>query len=242
MALNTILSHPDQNSYVTVAEANDYLLTKQGYDVWASLSTAKKEAFLKQAALQMNELRYKAYEVYDRDKDYRREQNLAFPRVEYNSLHYGNATSATATTVSILQLAGQQYLADDVLNGGTVVIREGTGRGQTLAITDWDSATGTATVSGWTVQPDTTSGILFIKPVDNKVKYAQIEQAYFLSQYKDEDILNIISGVESYRIGDLSETYGGANVRFALVGGRPFSPLAQSLLTGLIDTTGYITY
>jgi hypothetical protein len=85
MALNTILSHPEQNSYVTVAEANDYLLTKQGYDAWAALSTAKKEAFLKQAALQMNEIRYKAYEVYDRDKDYRKSQNLAFPRVDYNS-------------------------------------------------------------------------------------------------------------------------------------------------------------
>jgi hypothetical protein len=242
MALNTILSHPEQNSYVTVAEANDYLLTKQGYDVWAFLSTAKKEAFLKQSALQMNELRYKGEEVYDRDKDYRREQKLAFPRVYYNTLNYGNVSSATATTVSVLQLGGQSYLADDVLNGGTVVVRDGAGRGQVVTITDWTSSTGTATVAGWTTQPDTTSSVLFIAPVDDKVKYAQIEQAYFLSQYKDEDILNIISGVESYRIGDLSETYGGANVRFALVGGRPFSPLAQSLLTGLIDTTGYITY
>jgi|31_taG_2_1085359.scaffolds.fasta_scaffold63228_1 hypothetical protein len=75
MALNTILSHPDQDSYVTIAEANDYLAIKQNYSHWAGLTTTQKEGFLKQAALQMDQLRYKGYEVYHTDKDYRREQN-----------------------------------------------------------------------------------------------------------------------------------------------------------------------
>jgi hypothetical protein len=242
MALNTILSHPDQNSYVTVAEADEYLAVKQGFNNWDALSTLQKEGFLKASALQMNELRFRGVEIYDRAKDYRREQNLAFPRLRYGDIQYGNATSSTSTSVSILQLANQQYLPDDVFNGGVAVIREGTGRGQTVAITDWVSSTGTATVASWTTQPDTTSAISLILPVDDKVKYAQIEQAYFLSQYKDEDILNMISGVESYRIGDLSETYSPNTVQFALVGGRPFSPLAQQALKGLIDITGYIHY
>jgi len=133
-------------------------------------------------------------------------------------------------------------LPDDVFNGGVAVVREGTGRGQTVAITDWVSSTGTATVASWSIQPDTTSAISLILPVDDKVKYAQIEQAYFLSQYKDEDILNMISGVQSYSIGDLSETYSPNTVQFALVGGRPFSPLAQQALKGLIDVTGYMHY
>ena len=242
MALNTILSHPDQDSYVTIAEANDYLAIKQNYSHWAGLSTIQKEGFLKQAALQMDQLRYKGYQVYHTDKDYRREQNLAFPRVNIERLYYGNVSSATSTTVSVLQLSAQQYLADDVLNGGAVVVREGTGRGQVKAITDWSTATGTATVAGWDVQIDTTSQVLFIAPVDKKIKHAQIEQAYFLSRYQDEDVLNVISGVNSYRIGDLSETYGTDSVRFALVGGMPFSPLANQLLQGLIDTTGYMHY
>ena len=242
MALNTILSHPDQDSYVSIAEANDYLAIKQNYSHWAGLSTVQKEGFLKQAALQMDQLRYKGYKVYYTDKDYRREQNLAFPREGIEKLHHGNVSSATSTTVSVLQLGGQQYLADDVLNSGVAVIREGTGRGQVRAITDWTSSTGTATVSGWDIQPDTTSQVLFIAPVDKKIKNAQIEQAYFLSRHQDEDILNIISGVNSYKIGDLSETYGTDSVRFALVGGMPFSPLANQLLQGLIDTTGYMHY
>lgn len=242
MALNTIVSHPDQNSYATIAEANDYLATKKKYNEWSVLSDTTKEAFLKQSALQMNELRYKGCEIFDRPKDYRREQNLAFPRGYIDMIYNGNASSSTSTSVSILQLANQQYLADDVLNGGAVVVREGTGRGQVVAITDWTMATGTATVASWTTQPDATSQIMLIAPVEDKIKYAQIEQAFFLSQYQDEDIMNILSGVESYRIGDLSETYSPDNVRFALVGGRPFSPLAQQALQGLIDITGYITY
>jgi len=242
MALNTILSHPDQDSYVTIAEANDYLAVKQNYSHWAGLSTLQKEGFLKQAALQMDQLRYKGTQVYETDKDYRREQNLAFPRQGIERLYFGNASSSTSTTVSVLQLSAQQYLADDVLNGGTVVIREGTGRGQVKTITDWTSFTGTATVASWDIQPDTTSQVLFIAPVDKKIKHAQIEQAYFLSRYQDEDVLNVISGVNSYRIGDLSETYGTDSVRFALVGGMPFSPLANQLLQGLIDTTGYMHY
>jgi hypothetical protein len=241
MALNTILSHPDQDSYVTVTEADAYLASKKNYASWNG-STAQKENFLKQAALQMNDLRYKGYEVYDTDKDYRREQNLAFPRVNIDKIYYGNVSSATSTTVSILQLANQQYLGDDVLNGGAVVVREGTGRGQIRAITDWTSSTGTATVLAWTTPLDTTSQVAFIAPVDKKIKHAQMEQAYFLSLYRDEDIMNIITGVSSYRIGDLSETYGMDNVRFALVGGLPFSPVASQSLAGLIDTTGYITY
>jgi hypothetical protein len=242
MALNTILSHPDQNSYVTIAEANDYLAIKQNYLHWAGLSTTQKEGFLKASALQMNELRFRGSEIYDRAKDYRKGQNLAFPRLRYGDVQYGNATSSTSTSVSILQLANQQYLPDDVFNGGVAVIREGTGRGQTVAITDWVSSTGTAIVASWTTQPDTTSAISLILPVDDKVKYAQIEQAYFLSQYKDEDVLNMISGVQSYNIGDLSETYSPSTVQFALVGGRPFSPLAQQSLKGLIDVTGYMHY
>jgi translation elongation factor P/translation initiation factor 5A len=241
MALNTILSHPDQDSYVTVAEADAYLASKKNFMAWNG-STAQKEEFLKHAALQMNELRYKGYAVYDTDKDYRREQNLAFPRVNIDRIYYGNASSSTSTTVSVLQLANQQYLADDTLNGGAVVVREGTGRGQIRAITDWNSATGTATVATWTTALDTTSQVAFISPVDKKIKHAQMEQAYFLSLYRDEDIMNIITGVSSYRIGDLQETYGMDSVRFALVGGLPFSPVASQALAGLIDTTGYITY
>lgn len=241
MALNTILSHPDQDSYVTVAEADAYLASKKNYAAWNG-STTQKENFLKSAALQMNDLRYKSYEVYYTDKDYRREQNLAFPRVNIDKIYYGNASSATSTSVSVLQLANQQYLADDSLNGGVAVVREGTGRGQIRAITDWTSSTGTATVAAWTTALDTTSQVAFIAPVNKKIKHAQMEQAYFLSLYRDEDIMNIISGVSSYRIGDLQETYGMDSVKFALVGGLPFSPVASQALAGLIDTTGYITY
>ena len=131
---------------------------------------------------------------------------------------------------------------DDVFNGGSVIIQEGTGKGQTVAITDWDYATGTGTVAGWAIQPDNTSQVLLVLPVDKKVKYAQMEQAYFLALSRDKQIEDIMTGVSSYKIGDLSETYDKSMLTDTLVNGVPFSNIALANLKGLIDRTGYIAY
>ncbi len=65
----------------------------------------------------------------------------------------GTAQSATATT---LVLAAASAFADDELNGAVVVITGGTGVGQSRVITDYDSATDTATVDAWTTTPSGT--------------------------------------------------------------------------------------
>jgi hypothetical protein len=66
----------------------------------------------------------------------------------------GTLQSATATT-AVLR-AGASF-GDDVLIGATLHITGGTGVGQRAIITDWVSATDTATVATWTVTPDNTS-------------------------------------------------------------------------------------
>lgn len=242
MALNTILSHPDQDSYVTVAEADSYLIAKPQYNTWASLSTSVKEAYLKASARQMDSFRYKSIKLYEKAKDYRQGQGLAFPRYFFEDLFQGRVVSATATTFTINDYLTSENTADDVFNGGSVIIQEGTGKGQTLAITDWVYSTGTGTVAGWSVQPDTTSQVLLILPVDKKVKYAQMEQAYFLALSRDKQIEDIMTGVSSYKIGDLSETYDKSMLTDTLVNGVPFSNMALANLRGLIDRTGYIAY
>jgi hypothetical protein len=66
--------------------------------------------------------------------------------------------AAQAGTASTIQLVATSAFADDELNGNIISIVNGTGRGQTRAITDYDSATDTATVApNWDTTPDATS-------------------------------------------------------------------------------------
>ncbi len=63
----------------------------------------------------------------------------------------GTAQAATGTT---LQLRSAAAFADDELIGATILIVSGTaGAGQARVITDYDSATDTATVDTWTTTP-----------------------------------------------------------------------------------------
>lgn len=243
MALNTILSHPDQDSYVTVAEADSYLSIKTQHTVWSSLNTTAKEGYLRQAAIQMDSFRYKSIKLYDKAKDYRLEQGLAFPRYFPQDLFYGRVVSATATTFKINDYLTSENTPDNVFNGGSVIIQEGTGRGQTLAITDWVYSTGTGTVASWTTRPDSTSQVLLVLPIDKKVKYAQMEQAFFLAQLQQSNIEDVLLGLTSYKIDDLSETYDYKSLASTLVvNGMPFSESAHGFLKGLVDRTGYIAY
>lgn len=70
-------------------------------------------------------------------------------------LAVGTAQSGGTSTI---QLASATSFADDVLNRTMVHIIAGTGLGQSRLITDWVSATDTATVNkAWTINPDATS-------------------------------------------------------------------------------------
>lgn len=243
MALNTILSHPAQDSYVTVTEADNYLTVKTQHTIWSSLNTTAKEGYLRQAAIQMDSFRYKSTKLYDKAKDYRLEQGLAFPRYFTEDLFYGRVVSATATSFTIHDYLTSENTPDDVFNGGSVIIQEGTGKGQTVAITDWDYATGTGTVASWTVRPDSTSQVLLILPISSRVKYAQMEQAFFLAQLQQSNIEDVLLGLTSYKIDDLSETYDYKSLASTLVvNGMPFSESAHGFLKGLVDRTGYIAY
>lgn len=73
---------------------------------------------------------------------------------ELGILESGTLQSATGTT-AVLRSATS--FADDLVIGATLAITGGTGSGQQRLITDWVSATDTATVETWTTTPDNTS-------------------------------------------------------------------------------------
>jgi len=67
----------------------------------------------------------------------------------------GTAQGGTASTI---QLAAGETFGDDILNGCVVKIISGTGAGQARVITDYTSATDTATVTpNWTTNPSSDS-------------------------------------------------------------------------------------
>lgn len=71
-----------------------------------------------------------------------------------NVIDSGTAQAATSTT---LQLRAGASFADDEIIGATIVIRSATaGAGQARQITDYVSATDTATVAAWTTTPSGT--------------------------------------------------------------------------------------
>lgn len=67
----------------------------------------------------------------------------------------GTMQAGSTGTTAVLR-AGASF-ADDVMNGATIFITGGTGIGQRRLVTDWVSATDTATVDAWNTTPDNTS-------------------------------------------------------------------------------------
>jgi hypothetical protein len=73
----------------------------------------------------------------------------------FGDITHGTLQSATSSTAV---LASATSIADDLINNVQLEITGGTGAGQQRVVTDWVSATDTATVSpNWTVTPDNTS-------------------------------------------------------------------------------------
>lgn len=234
MALITTPTHPDANSYVTLAEAEALLANRSDVAEWAALTDEQKEALLKLATQHIDTLRFFHKKVYRVAQDYRREQNLEFPRDNHH-MPAGVVDSATATTIVDNALANLQNYPDDYFNGWAVVIKEGTGKGQVVLITDFVSATGTISVASWTTQPDTTSQYRLVPKIKDDVKRATVEQAIYISKGGGDRARLQSEGVTEYKIGDLMEKFGGSSMRSGKV---PISDESRGYLTGLITRLG----
>jgi hypothetical protein len=76
MTLITTIGAEDADSYVTLAEADSYIETREGFnfDEWDNLEDEAKEWRLTLAALILNNLKYRGVKAS-------KEQNLSFPRI-----------------------------------------------------------------------------------------------------------------------------------------------------------------
>ncbi len=234
--LNAIPTHPEANSYLTLAEANDLMNNRSSMSAeWTALTDDQKEKVLIIATRQIDTLRFFHELIYRTPQDYRNKQALKFPRT--NTREYSGKVDSVSTNYLIdADLANRQDLPDDYYNKGAVIIYSGTGKGKTYGVTDFDMATGKVTIDG-TFSPaiDDTSWYRLVEAVPVEVKYACLEQALYIINGGGERAKLQSEGVQSYSIGDLSETFGDGG------GGSmnlPLSTEAKGYLSRLISRIG----
>ena len=235
--LNTIPSHPDANSYATIEEANAYFDNRSGVENWSKLTEDVKTAALQLATKQIDSMRFFGEQLFDEAKYYRRKQALAFPREEDES-YMGTVESVGANYLVCSGLADKTYLPNDFFNNGFVVIIDGTGKGQTLKVSDFEMATGKVTVSeNWATNPDTTSRFLVGVEIKKKIKYALFEQVLYVLNGGGERQRMQAEGVVEYSIGDLRERFKESSVNDGKV---PICNEAKGYLRGLWTIGGKI--
>jgi hypothetical protein len=228
MALNTIPSHKDADSYITIDEANTYFSDfYYGDTVWVAASTALKEQALRMATKIIDRFRF-----FNEKLD--NEQRLAFPRSNAETAG-GTADSGDTTHLTSSLLADKDQYPDDYWNYGCVKILEGTNEYDKRQIKDFTRSTGQLEVfSAFTAAIDNTSQFQLIKEVPLAVKHAQAEIALWIikGQHKGSRAALQAEGVKSFSVGGLSETFeGGKDIAIPQE--------AQNLLDRYISKIGY---
>ena len=235
--LNAIPSHPDANSYATLEEAKAYFDSRTGVENWEKMNKDAQAAVLQVATKHLDSLRFFGEKMFETARYYRREQMLAFPRKDAFSLT-GNVGSAGADYLIDAGIANRSNVPDDFFNNGFVVIMEGTGKGQTARVRDFEMATGKITVSeNWGTQPDATSQYLVSVEVPKKVKYALFEQALYVVNGGGERQRLQAEGVVEYSIGDLRERFKESGIN---IGKIPVCNEAKGYMRGLWTIGGRI--
>lgn len=131
----------------------------------------------------------------------------------------GTMQAGSTGTTAVLR-SGASF-ADDVMNGATIFITGGTGIGQRRLVTDWVSATDTATVDAWNTTPDNTSTykVLATAPSSGGLDAAGIRSAVGLASANLDTQLSTIDTVVDAILVDTGTTLDG-RIPAALVGGR----------------------
>lgn len=202
------LGASDQNSYVSLQEANEYIKSHFYHsDRWDNLTFEGRRRVLTQAAKDIDILNFKGRPYYD-------SQPLAFPR-NYNETFSGPASPVSASSLRGTNLYSGTYnkIPNNYFKGGTVHITQGDHRGEVKHI---DSST--ASPSGGFGQVNTAStftsivvasdNYLIFSPVFSEVKDAQCEQAMWLIENRMSGYYEYIAaGIGYVRTGDLGMSF-----------------------------------
>lgn len=237
MALITTPTLANANSYVTVDEVDTYFQDRTDITGWADLTTPQKEALIKRATREIDTLKFYDMRYIFRPMYYRDKQALEFPRNTGWVAYSFTPTSATINTVTTTYFQNKQEFFDNFCVGYALLIKDGTGKGQTLEVSGYTNSTGVLTLTqNFTTTPDTTSQMLLIKSIPQDIKDATCEQVLFLHNMgKNNASVQKAKGIKRKKIDDLEEEYFGANES-----GRSTEVAISSEALGYLQ--GYINY
>lgn len=233
MALIAKLGHPQQNSYVTVNQANTYFDNRRDVTEWDNLNSTEKEEILIQAAKDIDVYNFIGERYYD-------SQGLSFPRrvravwlgTESHEVVIGNCgTPITINSFRHTSLWSTVYgkYPTSYWKYGTVHITSGTAARSVSNIASSNVTNGSITLDeNMSAVPTTNSAFIVFAPIDDKIARAQLEQALFL--LKNSDIETYVNLKE---LGVKRVEIGRARVDFkdGALGRQAVSPESRKLLS-----------
>ena len=233
ISLNTSLGSSEADSYITLQEANNYIMNKYGHsNTWDTLTIEGKKRLIQQAAIDIDTLNFVGSKYYD-------SQSMQFPRDDHSVITGNCATPFSVNSFLNSNLYSTTYnkYPENYWKYGSCHITSGTPvydiriiatsiatNGQVIVNTDF-SATPTAN----------TKFITFV-PLDSAIKNAQCEQLLYLLQTSSMDTLKSYKtlGAEVVKIGDVEVDFKrSTNTRDAHV----VSSSARRFLSRYINRT-----
>ncbi len=224
-------SHPKANSYCSLAFANEFMFSHTDYDEWNNISNTNKERLLIQATASIQRLNLIGNSFFSEPRNYRDKQHLHFPLM-FDRIYTGFADTVSELSLISINLKDQPHIPSDLLNEGGIVFTEGTGRGQTALITDFDSATGTISFEELDTPIAKGSQFIIFLPVNDDIREATVLQAMHLYQ---NPVTSVSSDFSRKRIDDV-EVYVGGSIT-SIEKRNNISSAAFSLLSRYIDRT-----
>mgnify|MGYP006935477161 CR=1 FL=1 len=197
--LNAIHGHPQQNSYLSIAEADAYFASRLNSTDFTGASEANKTAALIEATSRIDAHRFVGTRMF-------RNQALDFPRqFESNELGVRSGTAQTSDTTYVtdsnLSSAADMYF-DDYFNYWAVMLTSGNLQYQLFLVTDFDQSDGKVTAAFGTA-PSIGSSFTLVPPPPKAIRDAVCEEAIALI---GGDVEDVDPKVKAFAVGNYSET------------------------------------
>jgi hypothetical protein len=235
--LNTNLGDINQNSYVSLREANEYIKSNFYHpDQWDNLTFEGRRRVLTQAAKDIDILNYK-------DKPYYEAQKMAFPRSThetYQGLASPVLNTATSFRGNSLYSGTYNEIPDNYFKDGTVHITNGGHRGEIAYIDSSEASRAGAFGKIVTATPFTSSVVasdqyLVFRPLDQEIKDAQCEQAMYLIENRMSGYSDYIqAGIGYVRTGDLGISFKDTSKGYPdIVAAKVFKLLGRFMRKGV---------
>jgi len=228
ITLNTRLGDPGANSWATLREADAYIKSTRGHsDVWDSSSMEGRKRVLIQATRDLSKFNFTKDSYYEN-------QALPFPDTSHDIVTGNCATpfSVSGFTNSNLYSTtyGNEMANDNFWKYGTVHITTGTPLEEVRNVNTSSGSTGAITLlTDFSATPSADTGFTIFYPLDEKIKYAQIEQSLSILESSKADALTTYKnmGVKTVEIGDTSVEF----MRSSTANESRVVPIAKRLLS-----------